>query len=75
MKKIILIVTMALTLGSCNKLDELLVNPNAPDPSNGNVDLYFTQTQLSFVQMFNSLSLTHIHPHLSMVPGVLLIQA
>lgn len=58
MKKIILVVTLALTLGSCNKLDELLVNPNAPDPSNGNVDLYFTQTQLSFVQLFNSLSLT-----------------
>jgi hypothetical protein len=58
MKKIILVVTLALALGSCNKLDELLVNPNAPDPSQGNVDLYFTQTQLSFVGLFNSLSST-----------------
>jgi hypothetical protein len=56
MKKIFIITLTLLTLGSCKKLDRLLVNPNNPDPSEANTDLYFTQLQLSFVGLFNDVS-------------------
>lgn len=56
MKKILIITGMLLSLGSCKKLDSLLVNPNYPDPSSANTDLYFTQVQLSTASLFTSLS-------------------
>ncbi len=56
MKKLLIITGMLLSLGSCKKLDNLLVNPNAPDPSTANTDLYFTQVQLSFAGFFNGAS-------------------
>ena len=57
MKKIFFIALSVVTLGACNKkLDDLLVNPNAPDPSTGNASLYLTQAQLSFSGFFNAAS-------------------
>jgi hypothetical protein len=57
MKKIFIIALSVATLGACNKkLDDLLVNPNAPDPSAGNPQLYLTEAQLSFAGFFNAAS-------------------
>ncbi len=57
MKKIFVIALSVVTLGACNKkLDDLLVNPNAPDPSTGSPALYLTEAQLSFANFFNSAS-------------------
>lgn len=56
MKKLLIISGLLLSLGSCKKLDGLLVNPNFPDPSTANTDLYFTQVQLSTQSLFNTLS-------------------
>lgn len=56
MKKILIIAVTLISLGSCKKLDNLLVNPNFPDPSTANVDLYFTQVQLSTAGLFDATS-------------------
>ncbi len=56
MKKIILIMVVAALLGSCKKLDRLLVNPNGPTPESASSDLYLTQAQLSFASFFNTAS-------------------
>ena len=55
MKKIkILFIAAALvtTLGGCKKLNTLLVDPNAPQPESGNVDLYLNQVQLAIVDFY-----------------------
>lgn len=56
MKKILIIAVTLLSLGSCKKLDNLLVNPNFPVPSTANTDLYFTQVQLSTASLFDGVS-------------------
>lgn len=58
LNKIIFISILSIaTLGACNKkLDELLINPNSPDPSTASADLYLSQLQLSFAGFFNTAS-------------------
>jgi hypothetical protein len=57
LKRILILALTIATLGACNKkLDELLVNPNSPDPASASASLYLTQTQLSFADFFNSAS-------------------
>ena len=55
MKKIkILFITAVLVtvLGGCKKLNTLLVDPNAPQPESGNVDLYLNSIQLAVVDFY-----------------------
>ena len=45
-KKILIALLMIGTLASCEKkLDELLVNPNSPDPNTADVNLYLNYVQ------------------------------
>src|SRR5207344_3020040 len=56
-KKLLIALLMIGTLGSCaKKLDELLVNPNSPDPNTADVDLYLNYVQLSFKNFYNEAS-------------------
>jgi hypothetical protein len=56
-KILVIAVLSVATLGACNKeLDELLVNPNSPDPSVADADLFLTQMELSFAAFFNNAS-------------------
>ena len=57
--KLILIAVAAslLTLSSCKKrLDDMLANPNVPTLDKADTDLYLNAAQLSFADVFNSLS-------------------
>ncbi|MEY3324934.1 MAG: hypothetical protein RLZ11_1248, partial [Bacteroidota bacterium] len=57
--KIILIAVAAslLTLSSCKKrLDDMLANPNVPTLDKADTDLYLNAAQLSFKDVFSSLS-------------------
>jgi hypothetical protein len=57
LKKIIILAFSIATLGGCaKKLDELLVNPNSPDPALANADLYLTYMQQSFASFFDDAS-------------------
>ena len=51
-KKLLIALLIVGTLGSCaKKLDELLVNPNSPDPNTADVDLYLNYVQLEFKRL------------------------
>jgi hypothetical protein len=57
LKRILILALAIATLGACNKkLDELLVNPNSPDPASASATLYLTQAELSFAGFFNAAS-------------------
>jgi len=57
MKKIVLILTLLVTLGACDKkLDRLLENPNLPTPESADATLYLNQVQLGFAGFFNTAS-------------------
>jgi hypothetical protein len=55
--KILFLIVLSASLWSCSKkLDRLLVNPNFPDASTADVDLYLNQVQLSFTSFYNTAS-------------------
>lgn len=47
---------VATVFNSCKKLDSIIDNPNAVDPSKANVDLLLNGVQVNFVTVFNVLS-------------------
>jgi hypothetical protein len=56
-KKFLIALLMVGTLASCaKKLDDLLVNPNSPDPNTADVDLYLNYVQLEFKNVYNEAS-------------------
>ena len=56
-KKILIGILVITSLGACNKkLDSLLVNPNNPDPSKADVDLYLNHVQLNFSGFYSGAS-------------------
>jgi len=60
LKKLLFIALALVAMGSCKKVedkfDDLLVNPNLPNPDAANADLYLTQVQLSFAGLFDAAS-------------------
>jgi hypothetical protein len=56
-KIIFTLAAVVVLAGSCaKKFEERLASPNAPAPDKADVDLYLNQVQLSFANMFNTLS-------------------
>lgn len=60
LNKIIIGLLAVAIMGSCSKIadkfDSNLTNPNTPDPSSANSDLYLNVVQLSFAGLFNGAS-------------------
>ena len=56
MKKILVIFFVLISVGSCKKLDTLLVNPNSPSPTAADANLLLNQVQLGFAGFFNGVS-------------------
>jgi len=56
LKKIILMMLVFATIGSCKKFDSMLNNPNSPSPESASADLYLIQAQLAFSGFFNTAS-------------------
>jgi hypothetical protein len=55
--KILFLVLLTAGLWGCEKkLDRLLINPNNPDPSAADVDLYLNRAQVSFTSFYTSAS-------------------
>ena len=54
--KIIILFFLVSAMGACKKLDSGLVNPNAVDPSQANVDLLLNSAQLSFTGVYTGAS-------------------
>jgi hypothetical protein len=56
MKKLLIIIFLVAAVGSCKKLDRLLVNPNLPTPESADPNLLLNQVQLGFAGFFNASS-------------------
>lgn len=54
--KLITLIVLIGSFGSCKKLDNLLDNPNSVDPSLANIDLLLNNVQLSFTGFYGAAS-------------------